>query len=54
MSIPPESPSEHNAEAPEEEFQSGTHHPPAPSDEVIHENVFITPEIYQFLLIPFL
>lgn len=52
MSIPPELPSERNEEALAEEFQSNTHHPPAPADEVIHENLFITQkyiELYMYV-----
>lgn len=43
MSIPPESPSEHNEEAPEQEFQSSTHHPPAPSGELFDITTTVDP-----------
>lgn len=43
MSIPPESPSERNEEAPEEEFQGNTHHPPAPSDELFDITTTVDP-----------
>ncbi|XP_055831139.1 uncharacterized protein LOC129900240 isoform X2 [Solanum dulcamara] len=43
MSIQPESPSEHNEEAPEEQFRSSTHHPPAPSDELFDITTTVDP-----------
>ncbi|KAK4370593.1 hypothetical protein RND71_010068 [Anisodus tanguticus] len=43
MSVPPESPSDHNEAAPEEEFQSNTHHPAAPSDELFDITTTVDP-----------
>uniref|UniRef100_M1AAM7 Uncharacterized protein n=1 Tax=Solanum tuberosum TaxID=4113 RepID=M1AAM7_SOLTU len=43
MSIPSESPSGHNEEAPEQEFQSSTHHPPAPSGELFDITTTVDP-----------
>ncbi|XP_009769761.1 uncharacterized protein [Nicotiana sylvestris] len=43
MSIPPELPSERNEEALAEEFQSNTHHPPAPADELFDITTTVDP-----------
>ncbi|KAJ8563493.1 hypothetical protein K7X08_031945 [Anisodus acutangulus] len=43
MSVPPESPSDHNEAAPEEEFQRNTHHPAAPSDELFDITTTVDP-----------
>ncbi|KAK4375926.1 hypothetical protein RND71_006603 [Anisodus tanguticus] len=43
MSVPPESPSEHNEEPPEEQFQSDSHHPAAPSDELFDITTTVDP-----------
>ncbi|XP_070033653.1 uncharacterized protein [Nicotiana tomentosiformis] len=43
MPIPPESPSVRNEEAPAEELQSNTHHPPAPADELFDITTTVDP-----------